>query len=181
MIVLAVDPGATGALVLVDMASANIISAFDMPSVDLDPRLKTRRAVDLGLIDDWLEGLDIRPDMAAIEGQQPRPTDAASSAFVLGMMYGAITSYCFAAGHRISFVTPARWKRAAGLEEQSKAAVLDVAAGVFGRSAHLQIVRGLCSKAQAIARADAACMCWFGLPEFRGVGRAKPVVAGVGG
>lgn len=93
MIALAVDPGATGALVLVDMASANILGAFDMPSVDLDPRLKTRRAVDLGLIDDWLEGLDIRPDMAAIEGQQPRPTDAASSAFVLGMMYGAITSY----------------------------------------------------------------------------------------
>lgn len=172
MIVIGVDVGVNGALAMIDLASARIISAIDMPTRNLDPATKTRRAVDPREIGRWIEELGQMPDLVVIEHQQPmshsrsehQKHDSSHTAFMLGLMFGAVCTVFTGLGAPIAFTAPHVWKRKAGLLKQDKGAVLPVAERIFGRSPDLQIVRGECTKEQAVARADAACAGWFGLP-----------------
>jgi len=173
LIVIGVDPGVHGALAMIDLASARILSAIDMPARNLDPATKTRRAVDPNAIGRWIEEQGRMPDLVVIEHQQPMGHEGMTTAFVLGVMFGAISTVFVGLGAPIAFANPSSWKRKAGLLKQDKAAVLPVAERIFGRSPDLQIVRGECTKEQAIARADAAVLGWYGLPAQLTADRAS--------
>ena len=108
-LVLGVDPGAKGALVL--LYGDRIDAIEDMP--DLPP---------LGL-GSWIAELleDDLPDLAVVESQVGMPGQSSSATAKFHAHYGAILGTLSALHIRTELVAPSRWKRDAGLTRDKNA------------------------------------------------------------
>ena len=172
---LGVDPGVTGALALIDTAGPRFIACLDMPVMQFGTR--TRVCVDARAIGDWLTETKIEsdayPDVIVIEHQQPilderrgMPRVGLMQANMLGNMFGSILTALAPLGISFHFSVPGQWKKTAGLTRTDKEAALMKARQVFGIVPELSHGRGNGgTKVQAIARADAGLVAFFGLPE----------------
>jgi Holliday junction resolvasome RuvABC endonuclease subunit len=105
--VLGIDPGAAGALALVQ---GHTIRIYDMPSLSV-----RRGRSDKDEIDGWaLMALlrDLQPEVAYIEQVGGIEGQSASSAFNFGRAAGAPEYLLMGMGVRFARVSPIRWKKA---------------------------------------------------------------------
>ncbi len=160
MLVLGVDPGVTGALVLVDDVALQVIDLFDIPLIT-DGAMSW---VDGALVGDWLDSRKI--DIAVIERVQYWAQDKAPgrTSVMVGIARGMATMLSASAIPSL-LCTPKSWKQRAGLTRDT----VDpkVAAVAMARAKLRWPDGGLSSVAKHHNRADAALIALYG--------RAPPV------
>lgn len=119
-LILAIDPGLTGAIAFYDPSLPTQVTVHDMPVVDgeVEPNAL------IALI------RTAKPSLAIIERVGPMPTDSRVSAFRFGASYAAGKVAVAVCGVPYHLVTPAAWKRSLKLgggaegKEQSRALAL---------------------------------------------------------
>jgi crossover junction endodeoxyribonuclease RuvC len=129
MLILGVDPGAHGALALVDTAAQAILDLLDVPVL----KLNGWGLVDGAAVSAWLGRQ--RFDRAVLEKVDARPTDGRGSIAAFARNAGALGSLLVATRKPLTLVTPRTWKERAGLVDQPKAASLELAKVTFGSAA----------------------------------------------
>lgn len=136
MLILGIDPGATGAAALVNQSTGNCIAMRDLtPS----PQMNVIHLEELrpkGLVE----------VVAVLEKAQPMPRQGVVSVFGYGKTCGVIEGILACLGVRIHFVAPGKWKRDLGLarlkdepQPAYKGRSLDMARRLFpDQELHLQ-------------------------------------------
>lgn len=125
-LVLAVDPGLSGALAVLDV-DGRIVHVADLP-VARDRSLAWIDGQALQSV--LLEAIAGRPCRAVVERVASRPGQGIASAFTFGAGLGSILGVVQTLRLPLELVTPAQWKRALGLSSD-KAASLDRARLLF--------------------------------------------------
>lgn len=151
MFVLGVDPGATGACVLVDDTSLQVVACLDIPLI----RSNKLAWVDGCILADWLE--EFRPDQAVVELVTYWPGDKhpAQTAWMVRIV-GGIEAVLSGVSIPIAHAQPAAWKRRAGLLGKDKAASLALA------RARLSWPGGTMQLAKHHNRAEAGLIALYG-------------------
>jgi crossover junction endodeoxyribonuclease RuvC len=108
-LVLGIDPGAHGAIALLD-ETGELLDVLDMPST---PEANGRSATNAPLLAGILARAHAR--IAFCEFVGARPTDANVAAFAFGRARGVIEGCAGALGLPIVFLTPQTWKRLADI------------------------------------------------------------------
>ena len=164
MIVGGADPGADGAVALLDAETHRVLALVDMPmsgrelrvrelALDLQAALDGRR---LGHL--WIER------QAPYAGAQRRI--GASSAFNLGMRFASILAIAACSGWPVEIVGAAKWKRYFNITSD-KALALACAGRLLPEDVGRWTPRrGFCTRAQAIGRAEAALIALYGIRAF---------------
>ena len=129
MLILGVDPGASGALVLVDTASRKIIDLLDVPTLAMGGW----RLVDGTTVSAWLQSISF--DLAVLEKVDARPTDGRGSIAQFARNAGGLGALLTATGKPLVLTTPRTWKERAGLLDQPKRASIQLARLLFGATA----------------------------------------------
>lgn len=121
MIVIGVDPGISGGVAAITKAGEFL---FAEPMPVLKNSVPT---VDFWQLREWIRRYDGVSTFAYVERAQAMPRQGASSGFNYGVVFGSLltclTSLCI--GYEL--VSPAKWKRDAGLGSDKNAAIARVA------------------------------------------------------
>jgi len=147
MKILGIDPGLTGALVILD--NKNPIEWMRMPVYMVGKSNRVNAAALAAFIN------DAKVDSAVIEQVGAMPGQGVTSMFTFGHACGTIMGVLGAIGIPHSLVTPQAWKKQAGIIGKDKDA---------SRSRALQLWphwRSLDKKGEGQAMADAALMAYF--------------------
>jgi crossover junction endodeoxyribonuclease RuvC len=147
MKILGIDPGLTGALVILD--NKNPIEWMRMPVYMVGKSNRVNAAALAAFIN------DAGVDSAVIEQVGAMPGQGVTSMFTFGHACGTIMGVLGAIGIPHSLVTPQAWKKQAGIIGKDKDA---------SRSRALQLWphwRSLDKKGEGQAMADAALMAYF--------------------
>ena len=128
MIILGVDPGTSGGIVVVK-ADANML-----PKITFTLRMPTiaiygKKIIDTQKISAELNNLSI--DICIIEKVHAMPRQGVTSSFQFGRSFGAIEALCYLYTKRVDYVAPAVWKKYLGLGSSKKDS-LDLARLKFG-------------------------------------------------
>lgn len=107
MRVLGADPGARGAIALLD--GPDLIEVHDMPMLLIERGKKDKAEVDGYGLAALLR--ELRPDVAFVEQVGGIEGQAAGAAFNFGRAAGAIEYSLKTLGVRVDLVAPVRWKR----------------------------------------------------------------------
>ena len=135
MLILGIDPGATGAAALVNQSTGNCLRMRDLTS---SPQMN---ALHLQFLSEGFTGL-----VAVLEKAQPMPRQGVVSVFGYGKTCGVIEGILACLSVRIHFVAPGKWKRDLGLarlkdetQPAYKGRSLDMARRLFpDQELHLQ-------------------------------------------
>jgi crossover junction endodeoxyribonuclease RuvC len=152
MRVLGVDPGANGALAMLDTDLAALV-VCDMPSTLIRVGKHHRRQ----LSEFWLADIlkVYQPDCAWIERVHALPRQGVTSSFSFGLSYGLARGVLAALGIPIQLVTPQEWKRSFRMGPDKNEARL-IAARLFPDNA------ANFTRAKDDGRAEAALLALFG-------------------
>lgn len=162
MIIAGADPGAQGALALIDVETRRVRAIIDMPMAG--PELLVRE-----LVMDLERTLDgRRVGSLFIEKQAPFAgggrSIGASSAFNLGQRFMAIKAIAACSGWPTEIVSPAKWQKHFGIAKADKMRSLALADQLMPEDCGLwKTRRGHCTKEQAIGRAESALLAMFGI------------------
>jgi crossover junction endodeoxyribonuclease RuvC len=156
MRVLGVDPGATGALAMLD-TDLDALVVVDMPGALVrtggTKRGTKRRQVSETWLADILRAYE--PDCAWIERVHAMPRQGVTSSFSFGLAYGLVRGVLAGLRIPVTPVTPNEWKRALHLSADKNEARL-VASRLFPASA------GRFVRTSDDGRAEAALLALFG-------------------
>jgi crossover junction endodeoxyribonuclease RuvC len=155
-LVLGIDIGSQGALALLGSDGA-LIDIFDMPILRDGP--KGRPNVNAPLLAEII--FKSHASHAFIEFVGARPGEGPTGAFAFGRSRGVIEGVLAAAGTSASMITPANWKRLAGLSLASKDASRSEAIRRWPARA------GLFARVKDDGRAEAALIAVAGLLKTR--------------
>ena len=106
--VLGVDPGAGGALALLD-AKADILEIADMPVVTVDGKRRVQSAAVAEIIRTW------RPSIAIVERAISISQQSAAGSLQFGYAAGILEGAIAMAGISMAMVYPVTWKKAMGV------------------------------------------------------------------
>jgi crossover junction endodeoxyribonuclease RuvC len=111
MLVLGIDPGLSGALVLYD-SEIDGLDVWDVPTHALTRNGKNKSEVDVQALVDLIDVAAARRPRVFIENSTPMPGQGSASTFSFGKTFGLL--YGVAAGRKlvIERVAPVRWKNA---------------------------------------------------------------------
>ena len=128
--ILAIDPGQTGGLAVVDFYGDGplIRTALPMPLTTVNKK----KALDITAVLEWLPVIS-SIDVGVIELVHAMPKQGVSSSFQFGRMFGAAETVIYLLD-RQAYVSPRTWKRALNLTSD-KYASIDLATRIFGRKA----------------------------------------------
>ena len=112
MLIFGIDPGLTGAIALWD-SEAGGATVWDMPVV--------AKAMDVHVLHDLLHRGQGKHSLAMVERQQAMPGQGVSSTFRAGGNYASVLTTLTLTGIPFTLVSPARWKRAMGLNQDKEA------------------------------------------------------------
>jgi len=144
---LGIDPGLTGALVLIKSDPFEIIKVIDMPV--------TGGAVDPYVLNIEIQALKYNTDVTILEDVHSMPKQGVASTFNFGRTKGVIEGVLAANDMRITYVSPQKWKRAMGLIKAPKYSQMKMATQLFGTAEHWKLKKHK-------DRAEAALMAaWF--------------------
>jgi crossover junction endodeoxyribonuclease RuvC len=155
MRVLGVDPGAGGALAMLD-TDLDALVVCDMPSVLIKVGRHHRRQISEFWLADVLRVY--APDEAWIERVHALPKQGVTSSFSFGLSYGLARGVLAALGVKVTLVTPNEWKRAFRLGPD-KAEARVIASRLFPANAHAF------TRAKDDGRAEAALLALFGAQQ----------------
>ena len=126
-IIIGIDPGLTGGIAVLGSENKELISLEDMPVI---PEGGKKKVSGNGLMRIF-GGYDrYQVEMVYLERVGARPGQGVVSMFSFGRSYGAVESAVSFMGFPLTYVTPQRWKRSAGLmgahKDASRGKVLDL-------------------------------------------------------
>jgi crossover junction endodeoxyribonuclease RuvC len=155
MRILGVDPGAGGALAMLDTELAALV-VCDMPVATVRVGKTDRRQIS----EIWLAGIlkDYEPDCAWIERVHALPKQGVTSSFTFGLAYGMARGVLAAMSVPVTLVTPQEWKKSFRLGPDKREVRL-VAARLFPDNA-LSFAR-----VRDDGRAEAALLALFGAQQ----------------
>lgn len=161
MIVLGIDPGASGAVAVVDSAMRTVHWWFDM---QLETREDGKRRVAAGSCSRLMRGLHMRPpELVVIEEVHAMPKQGVTSSFHFGRALGLVEEAAAALGAPVLRVPPRVWKKAMGLPAD-KAASRALAAKLF--PAHADAFK----RAKDDGRAEAVLLAEYGARRSKMMG-----------
>lgn len=128
MIVLGIDPGQSGALAWV--CDSALIEVVDMPVIEV----RGKRKINAGALANTISKRAV--DVVVIEAVHAMPRQGVSSSFNFGYGAGLLEGVCAALNYPVQMVSPAQWKRLAGLPAD-KGACRQLAARHWPGSAHM--------------------------------------------
>ena len=114
--ILGIDPGASGAMALLD--GDVLVRVADMPTIMVKGR---SRILAPGVVDLIVE---TKPDKIVLEDVNAMPGQGVSSMFSFGRGLGVLEGVIAALGYPLIMVRPAKWKRDAGVPADKDAARL---------------------------------------------------------
>lgn len=146
-----IDPGITGAIAVCN-GDPDTALVFDMPILT-DGKTKRVNAIALA---DLLRGLVIEysPEKVRIEKVGPMPGQGVTSMFNFGRGVGVIDGICGALQIRVTYPTPQKWKKRAGLIGKNKDQARTRALELYP---HLELHRK-----KDVGRADAVLIAHYG-------------------
>jgi crossover junction endodeoxyribonuclease RuvC len=131
MRIIGIDPGARGALALLD--GGNVVDVWDTPITHMGTRGGTKVRIDPARFADIVRGT--RADHAFVERVGAMPGQGVSSMFAFGKAVGIAEGILAALGVPATWITPAEWK--GGLRVPAdKDAARARASQLLPRSAH---------------------------------------------
>lgn len=154
MRVLGVDPGAFGALAVLD-TDTDLLVVEDMPVVSVKRTSKGRQSHNVSEQQIAVLITDLFPDVAWVERVHAFPKQGVTSSFNFGMTFGMVLGALAGCRVPIHLITPTQWKRAFNL-------------GADKQAARLLVARMFPSNAKTFARvrddgrAEAALLAVFG-------------------
>tara|TARA_E500000178_G_C16855935_1_gene677368 strand:- start:48 stop:524 length:477 start_codon:yes stop_codon:yes gene_type:complete len=128
MIILGIDPGTSGGIVIVKAESnvlPEIIFAKKMPVVSI----YGKKIIDTEIISSDLSKFSI--DVSIIEKVHAMPRQGVTSSFQFGRSFGGIEALSYLFSKRVDYIAPAVWKKSLGLGPSKKDS-LDLARLKFG-------------------------------------------------
>lgn len=123
MIIIAIDPGLTGALAMIDHAGLRKMA--DMPIMAKSSGTVKNQVNAAGLtalLREWLSGYSKNEVMVLMESVRAMPKQGSSSTFSLGHTAGIIEGVVAAKGLPHEMVTPQIWKKHFGLDSDKEKA-----------------------------------------------------------
>lgn len=154
MIILAIDPGISGCLVLLNDKNTYIEHLF-MPSTKIGKRNRVNGAA----IQRWLIDWDI--GHCFIEAVHSMPGQGVSSSFSFGHSAGVVEGIVTGSQIPMTLITPQAWKKWAGLSGQDKDAARARAIQLFPG------IKDLDTKVKGQALADALLIGAYGNASMR--------------
>lgn len=109
--IIGIDPGAAGAVAVVDARTGALVQVFDMPAVALEVGGKSKRRVAPYLLADELRLFNVDGTRAVVEQVSAMPGQGVSSMFAFGHAFGLALGVLAGMGIPVDTVTPAKWKR----------------------------------------------------------------------
>ena len=109
--ILAIDPGASGALAFFSVATGTL-DVVDMPVMEILRNGKTKREISPTLLANEIR--QRRPSVAVLERVSAMPGQGVSSMFAFGRYLGMAEGAVAALGLPITYVTPRVWQKAVG-------------------------------------------------------------------
>ena len=126
-IIIGIDPGLTGGIAILDSRNKELIRVEDMPIIPEGGKKKVSGHGLMKIIGGYTRN-DI--EMVYLEKVGARPGQGVVSMFSFGRSYGAVEATVSLLGFPLTYVTPQRWKRSAGLmgthKDASRGKVLDL-------------------------------------------------------
>ena len=123
MITIAIDPGLTGALAMID--HHGLQACVDMPIMAKSSgtvKNQVNAAALSSLLSEWINGHDKNEVMVLMEVVRAMPKQGSSSTFSLGHTSGIIEGVVAAKGLPHEMVTPQTWKKHFGLDSDKEKA-----------------------------------------------------------
>ena len=152
MRVCGVDPGAQGALAIVETGTRKLADIINMPIIDTGKE----RYVDPAVLLDWIERW--APERIVVERLHAMPVSGSIGNFQSGSTYGSLLATLSLALVPVETVPPATWKKRAGLSKD-KALSISLAQQTFGNHDWFKKIRGT---GPADGRAEAALIALYG-------------------
>ena len=150
-VILAVDPGATGALAFF-CPTAGTLEIIDMPTVEVLRGGKKKNEISPQMLAPLINAR--KPGVAVVEKVGARPGEAPSFAYQFGRGVGMVEGIIAALHIPIEYVTPQAWQKAVNARD-GKDGARQRAAELFPAYAHLF------ARKKDDGRADAALMAWW--------------------
>lgn len=156
MRVLGIDPGATGAIVLLRGDKLNVC---DMPFVLIKRGKRMVKHTDAAMLAGIIK--EYMPDHAWVEKVHSMPNQGVSSTFAFGRCVGVIEGVLAGLGIPMSFVTPQAWQKELKLIKKGKGATRQRASELWPYKAKaFRLVKH-------DGRADAAMIARYGRRQLR--------------
>lgn len=137
--VIGIDPGAAGAVAILEAKTGQLVHVFDMPAIDIKIGTKIKRRVSPEMLASELRLYLEEGAVAVIEQVNAMPGQGVTSMFAFGESFGLAKGVLAGLGIQCSTVTPGVWKKAMKLNagkdgSRAKAAQLwPMSAGEFKR------------------------------------------------
>jgi crossover junction endodeoxyribonuclease RuvC len=171
MKIVGIDPGMDGAIcVLNEDRSLSIISC---PTFELK---KAKRDIDIAGLCAFFRALDSASTRVFLERAQFMPGQGGSSSFNYGTGFGAYKGIIAMAGLPLELVAPVTWKKAMRIGADKAEALRRASMLMPAWCAEWTPRRLVFDKQQAIGRAEAALIAWWGADKIGAmqVGESKP-------
>ncbi len=149
--ILAIDPGASGALAFF-CPTAGTLEIIDMPTVEVLRGGKKKNEISPQMLAPLINAR--KPGVAVIEKVGARPGEAPSFAYQFGRGVGMVEGIVAALHIPIEYVTPQAWQKAVNARD-GKDGARQRAAELFPAYAHLF------ARKKDDGRADASLMAWW--------------------
>lgn len=162
MKVLGVDPGASGALALVE--DGRLVDVFDMPTVTIRRGKSDKTEVDGYALGDLLRELAV--DVGCVELVGGMTGESASGAFNFGRAAGAPEYAMKALGIRVERAAPAAWRRAMRVPKGKEGSLARASALWPWMAGRWAAKRGNGPARQREGRAEACLIAQYAYEEF---------------
>ncbi len=159
-LVIACDPGASGAFCVLD-SKAIIIDLFDMPSISVKVGKSERNRVSASLVYTRLKPLRGYIKLAVLEKVGGMTGQSASAAFTFGSASGIVEGVYAGLEFPVALVTPQQWKKDMKLISADKGLARQMAIRMWPSEAHMF------ARVKNSDRAEAALMAKWGLESLK--------------
>lgn len=161
--ILGVDPGLKGALVVYDPAHNHVVRAHNVPTLELKRNNKTKCSVDIHRLLSLTRELaaSFQQLRAGIELVGAMPGQGVSSMFSFGRTDGTIETAVAAAGIPYDKVTPQSWKKKLSCPAEKDGALLRASQLMPASAGEWAPIRGLRDKEDCKGIAEAALIAYF--------------------
>jgi crossover junction endodeoxyribonuclease RuvC len=109
--IIGIDPGAAGAVAIMESGTGKLVQVFDMPSVEILAGGKSKKRVAPYLLAEELRLYNVLGTRAVVEHVAAMPGQGVTSMFAFGHAFGLALGVLAGMGISVELVTPFKWKK----------------------------------------------------------------------